>query len=228
MMGLVRFGRSRHRSLEFWLGALCLLLAGLTAYQLWRPPLDRSDITSEIAARAATPAAPRPSFAIPPIEAFAEFVARPLFVATRRPAPLSAPTGFETPAALATPTPTPQPLALNQVTLVGITITPEGRSALLRVANPGKFVRVQEGDLFQGWAVKRIETDTVSFAWASSQIDVNFPVRGSPAAARPVAAVSQNQMSASPPAPVSRREPPVMPTMPSLAMPPTSKGVSRN
>jgi len=211
------------RALEPALAALCLLLVGAIAYQLWRPALAPDDLPPALAPRASAPEAAHPVVAMPPIEAFAEFVARPLFTPTRRPAPPVTTAAPSAAAAAPTPPPAPQPPALNQVTLVGVTITPEGRSALLRTGGPPKVVRVREGDSFQGWAVKRIQSDKVSFAWASSEIDVKFPVGGVPAAARPMATPSQPPTSPPPSASHARPEPIPMPSAVPMVIAPTAR-----
>jgi general secretion pathway protein N len=201
--------------IEVVLGLLCVALGGLVAYQLWRAPLAPGGAAGEAAATHRSAPAPRSDVGMPPLEAFGDFVARPLFTPTRRPAPPAPVMAPEPPPVAA---PAPQPPALNQVILVGVTITPEGRSALVRTAGTPKPVRVHEGDVLQGWTVKRIQPDAVSFAWASSQIDVKFPV-GSPqaASARPMVPPGQIPIGAPLATPPLRRDGPV--AMPSSAMP---------
>jgi general secretion pathway protein N len=205
---------------ERLLGLLCVALAGLAVYQMWRAPLAPGSATVDATAHRPAVPGPRPEVAMPPLEAFGDFVARPLFTPTRRPAPPVAAAAPEPPPA-APPTPAPQPPALNQVTLVGVTITPDARSALVRTAGATKSQRLHEGDTLQGWTVKRIQPDAVSFAWASSQIDVKFPV-GSPQAATARSMVPSGQIPIGVPpasAPARRDAPMPMPMPPGVVAP---------
>lgn len=101
----------------------------------------------------ANPPAPRPApaaaeavpgFKMPPSNAFAEILARPLFSPTRRP---GIPAG-------------PLPLS-SSFTLVAIVIAPRDRHALLGSGQPLKVVRVTEGEEVAGWTVDKILLNAV-------------------------------------------------------------------
>ncbi len=97
--------------------------------------------------------APAPERAVPPttpIEAFSETLARPLFHASRKPAPKLATATPEAPAA-------DSPVLM----LVGVVIVPEGRSALIRMPNSAELVEVSVGERIEGWRLESIETDRI-------------------------------------------------------------------
>ncbi len=85
-----------------------------------------------------------------PIEAFAETLARPLFHASRKPAPKIVAAAPEAPAA--------QSPVLE---LVGVVIGPEGRSALIRISTSAELVEVSVGERIDGWRLETIETDRI-------------------------------------------------------------------
>lgn len=86
-------------------------------------------------------------FALPPIENYAEVTMRPLFSATRRPAPPQAvPRGSLEPASLV---------------LTGVILTSDGRMALVQEAKSPKPTRLKEGQEIQGWTVQSILPDRV-------------------------------------------------------------------
>ena len=81
---------------------------------------------------------------------YAETAARPLFIATRRPAPAAA-------QASATPV-----MNKGQFTLTGVTIVGDTKIALLREKSSGRVVRVEQGKDVNGITVAKIEPEKVT------------------------------------------------------------------
>ena len=96
-----------------------------------------------------------PDFAMPPLETFSETLARPLFMATRRPPePQPEPVEEEPERAPAKPKPVP-------VTLSGIVVSPTERQALLGSQRSKELIWVTEGQVIDGWTVRSILPDRV-------------------------------------------------------------------
>jgi len=107
---------------------------------------------------------------------FATIAQRPLFLPGRRPEP-------ETPSRSAAPPAPAQPAAppTLSATLVGVLMSPTGRSAIVRLAD-GKTATVPEGGSIQGWTLKQISPDGVLFLSGATSIDLAFPThQGAPA-----------------------------------------------
>jgi general secretion pathway protein N len=85
--------------------------------------------------------------ALPPIESYAEVTARPLFSATRRPAPQQA---------FARGSP-----ELTSLVLTGVILTSDSRTALVQEAKAPKPIRLTEGQEIQGWTVQSILPDRI-------------------------------------------------------------------
>jgi general secretion pathway protein N len=129
---------------------------------------------------------------LPPATAFAAVVQRPLFLPNRKPEPEIAPSPIvaEVPAQPAAPLPL-------SATLVGVLMSPDGSSAILRLED-GKTATLREGGIIQGWTLKQIAPDRVSFLLGSTNLDLAFPTRqASPTAgstpAQSVAAVRRRR-----------------------------------
>jgi hypothetical protein len=129
---------------------------------------------------------------LPPATAFAAIVQRPLFLPGRKPEPEIAPPRIvaEVPV---------QPLALPPLsaTLVGVLMSPDGSSVILRL-DDGKTATLREGGIIQGWTLKQIAPDRVSFLLGSTNLDLAFPThQASPTAsstpAQSVAAVRRRR-----------------------------------
>ena len=146
---------------------VCLALGYLVQAELSResglPPLSPG---------AATPgkAAPAPKLAVPavtPVSAFSETLARPLFHASRKPAPR-----------IDTPAPEAPSVESPNLKLVGVVIVPEGRSALVRLPKSKELVEVLVGERIEGWRLDSIETDRIVLksgkASATYRIDANL------------------------------------------------------
>lgn len=152
-------GAGNHRSqrLLLLLLALCFGLAGVIYVEATEPPLP---LPADTAPRAtATPdvaGAGRPSFSLPPLNAYAEVAARPLFTETRRPAP----------GALAG-----DPASAN-FTLVGIIISGSDRHALMAHGQPPRTERIVEGQSVDGWTVESILSDRIVLRRVDTRIEV--------------------------------------------------------
>jgi general secretion pathway protein N len=133
-------------------GALVSLCLGLSITVYGELTEDGSTPVGSVAggvaeaSRAAVTQAEAP-FALPPIESYAEVTARPLFSASRRPAPQqAAQRGSLEPASLA---------------LIGIIISSQSRIALVQEAKSPKPIRLTEGQEVQGWTVQSILPDRI-------------------------------------------------------------------
>ncbi len=129
---------------------VCLALGYVVQDELARGP-----VLAPVPLDAAPPEkiAPAPARAVPPvtpIEAFSETLARPLFHASRKPAPK-----------LATATPEAAAVDSPALKLVGVVIGPEGRSALVRMPSAAELVEVSVGERIDGWRLEAIETDRI-------------------------------------------------------------------
>ncbi len=91
-----------------------------------------------------------PSFVMAPAESFSAILERPLFSPTRRPPAEGTVTIESGPPEL-------------EVTLVGIIISSEEQIAIIKPKGGSKFVRLSEGDNFQGWTLETIEPDRITF-----------------------------------------------------------------
>jgi hypothetical protein len=91
-------------------------------------------------------AAPRAT----PIRSFKETLDRPLFHASRRPAPKQVAATVDAPAPNA-----------PKLKLVGVIIEPEGRSALVRVAGAAGPIEIYVGERIEGWRLEAIQTDRI-------------------------------------------------------------------
>lgn len=135
--------------------AIALAATGLAAAASW---------SLLAASRPGGPAAPRPVAAAaapalpapPPLERFAETEQRPLFAASRRPAPPSSAVAV------------PQPAAKYR--LEGVVVVGKQRHAIL--SDGARTFRVGENDGVGDWVVKRIEPSCVLLASGPRELSV--------------------------------------------------------
>ncbi|MBK8750407.1 MAG: hypothetical protein IPL99_01620 [Candidatus Competibacteraceae bacterium] len=140
---------------------LWLVLGGLAAAALfWQqrhPPRPPTVANAGAAVRVpelpvVTPLEP---FQLPPPDQYAETVARPLFIATRRPEP--PPPADEVPP--------PEPLLTGpeqKFLLLGVMITPQMTIALLRPEEPNaKIVRLKPGETVGEWRLEMVSPNQV-------------------------------------------------------------------
>lgn len=111
-----------------------------------------------------------PGFSMPPLSAYADVVARPLFSSTRRPAAQAA---LDDKAA--------------DFTLVGTVISPRERHALLSHGVPAEVERVVEGQSIDGWIVTSIEPGRVMLAQGGKQAEVDSSAKPPPSPFKPQA-----------------------------------------
>ncbi len=91
-----------------------------------------------------------PSFVMAPAESFSAILERPLFSPTRRP-PAEGTVTIES----------GEPEL--EVTVVGIIISSEEQIAIIKPKGGSRFIRLSEGDSFQGWNLETIEPDRITF-----------------------------------------------------------------
>lgn len=147
--------RKTRRRPSLLLIALCLALG----YHVWRT-LEAGPIAIDADAAPTPPAAavvdaPEAFTDLPPIESFSETVARPLFMATRRPPEP------EEPEVEAEPTAGAQ---RNMFNLLGIVISSDERVALVTRRRGGDFLRLVVGQRVDGWLVVAIEPDSMTLS----------------------------------------------------------------
>lgn len=121
------------------LAAANIVVAALALWP-WLP--SRAPAQASAAAAAADATAKLASLA--PFADFAETSARPLFAATRRPAPGAALLGVD-----------------GRYRLIGLVIAGAARHALIAPVAGGRALELGEGEAVEGWTVTRIERDRV-------------------------------------------------------------------
>ena len=167
---------------QFWMPAVLLgicLALGVALVQLQGPAAD--------AARrppvpvASLPALPEDVAVSPSVKsAYAVVAERPIFQPDRRPyvaavvAPPPAPT--QSP---------PPPPAIRAYTVVGVVVSANRRLAWLKAPSATSPARVSEGDVVQGWRVKQISADRVTFEAGTAEhvLELKRRAAGSPATA---------------------------------------------
>jgi type II secretory pathway component PulC len=123
------------------LAVLCLALAGGLYAELTQPIVAaRSPVSTN---HGQANARPDPTFVMQPRDAYAEVATRPLFSPTRRPPVVVGPGN------------------LSEFKLTGTIISAQGRYALLAQRSRPKIERIVQGQTFQGWLVKSIDSDHV-------------------------------------------------------------------
>ena len=147
--------RKTRRRPSLLLIALCLALG----YHVWRM-LEAGPIAIDADAAPPPPAAavadaPEALTELPPIDSFAETVARPLFMATRRP-PEPEEIEIEAEAAAGA--------QRNLFNLLGVVISSDERVALVTRRRGGDFLRLVVGQRVDGWLVVAIEPDTMTLS----------------------------------------------------------------
>ncbi|MFQ5773847.1 MAG: hypothetical protein ACE5GS_04965 [Kiloniellaceae bacterium] len=112
-------------------------------------------------------------FTMPPAKTFVEILRRPIFSPTRRPSPQGEVTLEAAGSEL-------------DLKLVGIIISSRERIAIVAPRNSSTFVRLSQGDRFQGWTVELIEPHRVTFRRddVAEQIELSYdqppPIRRKP------------------------------------------------
>jgi type II secretory pathway component PulC len=100
-------------------------------------------------------------------QTYPEIAERPLFYPSRK--------------AWAPPPPPPAPVVstapppLTDYALVGVILSGNTRSALIRTPGGSKTITLGEGQELQGWKLQEITRDRLRFAAGDAQYDMNFP-----------------------------------------------------
>lgn len=96
-----------------------------------------------------------------------EMLDRPLFQPTRRPLPEAQNTedSFAS-------TPLPDLSFLDQIVLLGVTIGPGGRTGLIRLSGDSKAKTVREGEILNGWHVKKILESSITLSDGNNDRDL--------------------------------------------------------
>ena len=176
--------------------ALAAGLAGILAFELVAGPLfvpeepQAAPTVGVISDTASVVPAEKPE-----ISNFEEVVSRPLFTQTRRPIPRTSESAA------------PISESLN-FDLLGVVISPVGRTALLRPKPSGELLRVVEGQTVEGWEVRAIKPTEIVLgrgkADTSSQvIKINEK--------RDKSAVMDQVAKPAPPQPAQQASPPETP-----------------
>lgn len=147
------------------LAFVSLALAGVVAVELWyfyaqsgtwvpEPP-------AEVAVEVPSPVLPRADeLKLPPLESYDTVGERPLFVDGRRP-PTEEPEDEEAPVVAETPAP--------KLTLMGVLMTPQGATALVRNDVTQEVLRRRPGEDIDGWQVATIEADRLVVSQGEKQ-----------------------------------------------------------
>jgi hypothetical protein len=157
------------------LGLLCLALAVVWIWISLNPAEPVGVALAPAPASAQPTNVEPPLFNMPPMAAFSEIAARPVFIPSRRPIP---PPAALTLAAAPAPAPPPPPAPPPQInlTLVGIMIGDEGRYALVRSAGSQTVTTLAEGQEIGGWQVYLILPDRIVLRVANIETEIMFPV----------------------------------------------------
>jgi hypothetical protein len=119
-----------------------------------------------------------PTFAMPPLDSFAEVVSRPLFMPSRRP-PVAAAMSDRP----------------SDITLIGTIISASDRRALLGHGIPQTIEHVALGQNIDGWTVKSIDPERVVLAQEQREIEVKASAKQQPIGASPPVPPHRNSVA---------------------------------
>ncbi len=212
------------------LGLICLVLAGVIAWQwrTWPPP--RGGLTTNNAEAAEEPRASSQSetrLSLKPSMSKDDYVSvidRPLFLSSRRPPEEEVPVEAAVPEVPATPE-TP----LENFDLNAVIITPAGAIAWVTTPTEPKPQKVQIGDELEGWKVKNISNDEIEMEGQSGSDKLvlrNFGSSGQPVPKQPPRSERRNRPTPPPNrTPVSSKPRNQKPSpIPSKSKPPSTPG----
>ncbi len=149
---------------------LVLVLAAAAAlYVAWTTQPTRSDPGSDGLAVAGSPppALPSDGTAQPEKTAYAAIAQQPLFYPSRKPwAPPPAPTP---PPVVKAPPP------LTKYVLVGVILSGQSRSALIRPPGAAEVITLEEGQNLEGWRLQEISRARLRFSAGDNSYDMTFP-----------------------------------------------------
>ena len=161
------------------LAVLCLALAGGLYAELTQPIVAaRSPVSTN---HGQANARPDPTFVMQPRDAYAEVVTRPLFSPTRRPPVVVGPGN------------------LSEFKLTGTIISAQGRYALLAQRSRPKIERIVQGQNFQGWLVKSIDSGHVILERDGNLAEMGYSGIADAAPQQPTAVAAAAQQPAEEP-----------------------------
>lgn len=164
----------RRSALTLALATVCVLLAALLV-QVWTPA------GGPIAATASAGAVrPLPEAATPVVlnrQAYEIIAERPIVQPERRPYALPAVAAPAPP-----PAPPPPPPAIRAYTVVGVVVSGDRRLAWVKAPSASSTARIAEGDVIQGWRVKRITPEHVTFEAGAAETILEFKRRSAASA----------------------------------------------
>lgn len=165
-MTLVQPGFQATLSL-LWRFAL-VMLAGLALWQvLHLEPEELRPLSQLPLARKPEPMDVRPEATPRPTEDYAAIQAAPLFYPSRQP--------WVPPTPPVEETPPPAPSPLNDYALVGVVLSGDSRSAILRLAREGRTIVLSEGQELEGWTLREITRERARFVAGDSEYEMTFP-----------------------------------------------------
>jgi general secretion pathway protein N len=161
---------ARHGGSALLLGALCAGLVFVIYGELVEPAEGPGTLRSSAANAEGPqrPASTSDASNLPPIDAYAEVVKRPLFSTTRQPPP---------PAAAQDST------GKSSFVLIGIVISQSERTALIQAGRGATIARLREGQTVDGWTVQSIAADRVTLERGGVRQELklkNQPTTGRP------------------------------------------------
>jgi hypothetical protein len=133
------------------LAAFCAVMTGIVAVEWVNPPRLKGGSANSQSTQGAGDLEVKPveSFAIAPLSRYDEIIARPLFLASRRPAEVLDTVGQQKPGDDAV------------FSLLGVVMTPERMMALLQVDKSGKIARLRVGETVEGWQLESVQATSV-------------------------------------------------------------------
>jgi type II secretory pathway component PulC len=169
------------------LAVLCLVLAGGLYAELTQPTVAAG--SSVLTNHGQVNARPDPTFVMQPRDAYAEVVTRPLFSPTRRPPVVVGPGN------------------LSEFKLTGTIISAQGRYALLSQRSRPKIERIVQGQTFQGWLVKSIDSGHVILERDGNLAEMGYSGIANAAPQQPTAVAAAQQPAEDPKAEQPAEEP---------------------
>jgi hypothetical protein len=194
----------RQAEIAFWT-LLCAGLAGGIGIETdrgrrWEWP---QQLTAEAKAAFDPPALTDP-YHLPSADQFLETAARPVFVATRRPAPAATAPEAEQPR-----------MKRDQFALSGVTISPEGKFAYLVEKSGNRALVVREGREINGIKVMDISPDRITLSqYGETEVVILKTVKAPAGTPTPPAQASAARLPVSATPPAATAAPPPAATVP--------------
>lgn len=142
---------------------LCVGAAGVLTFEILHPPQLRSPGGPPGQPVQQSDSEPFTGFNIAPLSQYGEIVERPLFLTNRRPpeeTPLEAPPAAE------------PPKEEQQLTLLGVVLTPEATMALVQDDKTGKVSRLRVGERINLWQLQAVQADRVSLSSGETVLEL--------------------------------------------------------